>query len=121
MNAEFPEVFSRLRAIAARHAARLQVTADAKDHYCLSIAHSPKLGRGFPVVWVKVGKNYVSYHFMPVYMFPALKKGLSAELTGRMQGKSCFNFTKVDEALLAELADVTAEGLALSRKTGFAG
>jgi hypothetical protein len=121
MKTEFPEVFSRLRAIAAKHAGRLQVTADTKAHYGLSIAHSPKLGRGFPVVWVKVGKNYVSYHFMPVYMFPPLKQGLSAELAARMQGKSCFNFTKLDEVLLDELAALTNAGLAMCRKMGFAG
>ena len=27
-----------------------------------------------------------------------------------MQGKSCFNFTRVDEALFAELADLTRRG-----------
>jgi hypothetical protein len=120
MKTGFPEVFSRLRAIAAKHAGRLQVTADTKAHYCLSITHSPKLGRGFPVVWVKVGKNYVSYHFMPVYMFPPLRQRMSAALQARMQGKSCFHFTKIDEVPLDELLTLTADGLAMCRKMGFA-
>ena len=31
------------------------------------------------------------------------------ELRRRMQGKACFNFTRVDEALFAELATLTAD------------
>ena len=34
----------------------------------------------------------------------------SPELRKRMQGKSCFNFTKVDEGLFDELSDITAKG-----------
>jgi len=41
---------------------------------------------------------------MPVYMYPELFDTISPELKKRMQGKSCFNFTKVDETLFEELA-----------------
>ena len=37
-----------------------------------------------------------------------------------MQGKACFNFTAVDDALFAELASVTKRGLAGFKKLGFA-
>ncbi|MCI0346901.1 MAG: hypothetical protein L0221_15900 [Chloroflexi bacterium] len=37
---------------------------------------------------------------------------LSPELRRRMQGKSCFNFTKVDDALFEELERITAKGVA---------
>ena len=66
-----------------------------------------------------IGKNYVSYHFMPVYMFPKLRDSMSPQLKARMQGKSCFNFKAMDEALFQELEKVTAEGFATSRKAGF--
>ncbi len=36
---------------------------------------------------------------------------MSPELRRRMQGKSCFNFTTVDEPLFAELACVVEAGL----------
>lgn len=36
---------------------------------------------------------------------------MSPELHWRMQGKSCFNFTKIDEALMAELETVAAKGI----------
>ncbi len=47
---------------------------------------------------------------MPVYAFPDLLGSTSPDLLKRMQGKSCFNFTKVDEAVLAELTDLTRLG-----------
>ena len=120
MNPAFEPIFARLRKILEPYSARLQVTADAPDHYCLELASSPKLKKAFPVAWVQIGKGYVSYHFMPVYMFPQLREKMSDELSTRMQGKSCFNFKKPDEALFKELAAVTAEGFAMCRKAGFA-
>ena len=84
------------------------------------MAFSPKLKKAFPAAWVKIGKAYVSYHFMPVYMFPKLRERLSAKLRARMQGKFCFNFKVLDEALFKELEQMTTEGFAISRKTGFA-
>ncbi len=119
MNAAFEAIFIRLREILEPHSARLKVTADAPDHYCLEVAFSPKFKKGFPVAWVKIGKAYVSYHFMPVYMFPKLRERMSDELRARMQGKSCFNFKVLDETLLKELDHLTTEGFAMCRKAGF--
>ena len=45
---------------------------------------------------------------MPVYVFPDLLDGISPELRRRMQGKSCFNFARVDTPLFAELETLTA-------------
>jgi hypothetical protein len=120
MNDEFESISARLRGILQPYSTRLEVTANTPDHYCLSLAFSPKLKKGFPVAWVKTGKSYVSYHFMPVYMFPKLRETMSAKLRARMQGKSCFNFKVPDEALFHELEHLTAKGLSLAREKGFA-
>jgi hypothetical protein len=64
---------------------------------------------------VKIGKRYVSFHLMPVYVNPELLDGMSPELRKRMQGKSCFNFTRADDALFAELETLTAAGFARFR------
>ncbi len=61
---------------------------------------------------MKVGKRYVNVHLMPVYIHPDLVVGMSSELRKRMQGKSCFNFTKSDEALMVTLEGLTAAGFA---------
>jgi hypothetical protein len=66
-----------------------------------------------PTTWfggVRVGKRYVSYYLMPVYVEPSLLDEVSPALRRRMQGKSCFNFTSVDEGLFAELTELTRRG-----------
>jgi hypothetical protein len=60
------------------------------------------------VAGTRLGKRYVSYYLMPVYASPDAVEGMSPELRKRMQGKSCFNFSTIDERLFTELADVTA-------------
>jgi len=47
---------------------------------------------------------------MLVYIFPDLLAGISDRLRKRMQGKSCFNFTTLDDATIAELSQLTATG-----------
>jgi hypothetical protein len=115
---DFPAIFAKLRAILQEHASRFLVTADTAEEYCLEIKYSPKFKKGFPVAWVKSSKSYVSFHFMPIYFAPTLKKGLSAGLKARMQGKSCFNFRVVDDELFEELRHLTAKGLEVSKKAG---
>jgi hypothetical protein len=119
MNPEFQAIIADLRGILQKHSARFEVTADTADHYCLSVKYSPKFKKGFPVAWVRIGKAYVSYHFIPVCLFPALVRGLSKKLQARMQGKSCFNFKIRDGLLFAELDQLTADGFAMARKAGF--
>jgi hypothetical protein len=61
---------------------------------------------------VRVGKAYVSFHLMPLYMNEALTKTISTALKKRMQGKSCFNFTVAPEPeALSELKRLTEAGL----------
>jgi|SRR5689334_10449848 hypothetical protein len=116
---QFEAVFQRFRAILERHAGKLRVAADEPGHYCLEVVDSPRFKKSYPAAWVKTVKSYVGYHFMPVYMFPELREGLSKELRARMQGKSCFNFNAVDEELFRELDEMTERGFAMARKAGF--
>jgi hypothetical protein len=80
---------------------------------------SPAFRNG--TVWiaaVQPRKSYVSYHLMPVYMFPDLLKDISPALRARMQGKGCFNFNSVDPALLKELGALTRTSFARFKKDG---
>jgi len=56
---------------------------------------------------MRTGKRYVSYYLMPVYARPQLLDDISPALRKRMQGKSCFNFSTVDETLMGELESLT--------------
>ena len=71
-----------------------------------------------PVAWVEVKRAYVSYHLMGVTS-PTVHEGLSRALRARMQGKTCFNFTTADEALLKELETVTSRSITGFKKAGF--
>ena len=74
-----------------------------------------RIGRPLYFAGVKTGKNYVSYHVMPLYMQPDLLKAVPPALKKRMQGKACFNFTVVNREQLKELAAVTKAGIAAFR------
>jgi hypothetical protein len=84
----------------------------AKDFYYLE-THDP-VYRGKPMCYggVRLGKKYVSYYLMSVYAAPELVRSMSPELKKRMQGKSCFNFTRVDAGLFSELQALTRIGAA---------
>jgi len=68
---------------------------------------------------VNIKKNYVSYHHMPVYVFPELLDEISPELKKRMQGKSCFNFKKPDSELFKELESLTKLGYEKYQEAGY--
>lgn len=63
---------------------------------------------------MKIGAGKVALHLMPLYSQPELLDRISPALKKRMQGKSCFNFTKMDETLLAELAALTEVAMVTS-------
>ena len=89
----------------------MEVIADSETEYGLQ-THWRRPKDGYPGYFgsVKIGKRYVSFHLMPVYMIPGLLDDVSPQLRARMQGKSCFNFTRVDELLFDELAALTQRG-----------
>lgn len=114
----FAGVFARLRAILQTHASRFVVSRNSDDYYCLEGGRHPKHQTPMPLAWVQIGKAYVRFHHMGVYGCPTLMDQHSAALKARMQGKSCFNFTTIDEELFAELAELTAQAFAVLRKVG---
>jgi hypothetical protein len=75
--------------------------------YYLDGPYSEKWKRVLFFASAEVKKNYVSFYLMPVYMFPELLKDISPELKKHMQGKSCFNFRKVEPVLFHELGELT--------------
>lgn len=80
---------------------------------------SEKYPDGLTFGGVGIGKRYVSYHLMCIYLQTDLLEAMLPELRKRMQGKSCFNFTKVDDGLFDELAAITAKGRELYAERGW--
>jgi len=112
----FTETFSALRAILERRTGKLVVSEDGPTRFCLEGGLHPKHRKPMPIAWVEIGKNYVSFHHMGVYARPELLKTVSKKLKARMQGKSCFNFTSVDEPLFAELEELTVSAFEAFQK-----
>jgi catechol 2,3-dioxygenase-like lactoylglutathione lyase family enzyme len=119
MMPDFDEVFARLRAILDPYSGTLERTVDCGGELSLSTTHVMPNGSPLWFGGVQVRKRYVSFHLMPVYVNPALLEGVSPSLRKRMQGKSCFNFTKVDPALFEELAALTRAGFEDYRSKGY--
>jgi hypothetical protein len=107
---DFPIVFEQLKEILKPYADNLTVTADKVDSYSLDGPYSKKWKKDLFFGSVQIKKNYVSFYLMPVYMYPELLNDVSPELKKHMQGKSCFNFKKVEPELFAELAKLTRKG-----------
>jgi len=108
---ELDIVHSRLREILRRHASGLTVSRDGPAGMTLEMPGYEGKPWGY-VAGTRVGKRYVSYYLMSAYGQPDLLESLSPGLRRRMQGKSCFNFTTVDEPLFAELETLTMKGIA---------
>src|SRR5690242_18211193 len=106
-NDQFSAVFEQLKALLQPFAPQLLVRADRHDSYSLNTPYVQHFKKEIFFGAVQINKKYVSYHLMPVYVCPALLDDMSPALKKRMQGKSCFNFTSVDQAMFDELARLT--------------
>jgi hypothetical protein len=118
---DFVEVFGRLRGILAEHAEGMQVAADGPAGYRLNTRHVRQDGYVVMFGAVEIKKRYVSYHLMPVYMAPPGVLPISDQLRRRMQGKACFNFTRIDEGLFVELSELTRRSVTVAGSAAFTG
>lgn len=107
---EFPSVFKKLKSIIKPYSSKLVIKIDTPEGFSLDGAYSKKWKKEIFFGAAQIKKNYVSFYLMPVYMYPDLLKNISPELKKRMQGKSCFNFKKVETTLFDELAHLTQRG-----------
>ena len=107
---EFPIVFEQLKKILQPYAKNLTVKTDTSDTYYLDGPYSKKWQKEVFFGSAQIKKNYVSFYLMPIYMYPELVRDISPELKKHMQGKSCFNFKKVEPALFQELEALTRKG-----------
>jgi hypothetical protein len=112
------DVFHLLKAILEPYADRMNVERDEPDDFYLDAGVHPRTGKPTFFGAAQIKKNYVSFHLMPVYIYPELLDGISQQLRRRMQGKSCFNFRTADRALFEELAALTARGFERYRADG---
>ena len=111
-NPEFENVFEALKKVLRKHERIFKVHKDDEHEYILVTKSGNHKGAPMWFAAVRCGKAYVSYHLMAV-------QPVSPELKKRMQGKTCFNFKKIDPALFEELKTLTAAGVEIYRKQGW--
>jgi hypothetical protein len=104
---EFQNVFQSLKAILQKYQTELVLIHDQPDRYYLNLHHTREDGYQIYFGSVQIKKNYVSYYLMAIYTYPELLENISAPLKKRMQGKSCFNFKKLEPDLEQELENLT--------------
>jgi hypothetical protein len=110
---DFIPVFEALKAILAKYREQLAIKVDTPSEYTL-LTRLPSpfpQHKGQPMYFgsVRLGKAYVSFHLMPLYMCEPLTKAIPPTLVKRMQGKTCFNFKALpDPEILRELNALTA-------------
>ena len=115
---QFLETFLRLKAVLAVHAPHLAVVTDTPTVYTL---HAPDMAATSAssetfLSSIQIKKRYVSFHLMPVYYYPDLLNDLPPRLEARRHGKSCFNFTRIDDATVEDLARLTAASFDRDRR-----
>ena len=102
---DFALIHARLRAIMLAAAPTMIVNIDAPGSLELRTSEvDPKTKQPGWFGTVTTKKNYVAVHLMPLYFAPTLGAHISPELTKRRQGKSCFNFSQIEEHLFEELS-----------------
>ena len=108
---DFSLVFEHLKGILQPYAQNLTVKTDTPDTYYLDGPYSERWKKEIFFGSAQIKKNYVSFYLMPIYMYPELLNDISPELRKHMQGKSCFNFKKVEPDLFKELRELTRQGV----------
>jgi hypothetical protein len=108
---DFAAVFTSLRKLLDPFLGEIRVQTDKPGNYHTEIPAILHRGKPLYFAGLRTGKNYVSFHLLPLYFCPELLKGMSPVLKKRMQGKACFNFAAVDEPCFAELSRLTLAGL----------
>ena len=115
---EYEKIFILLKNILSKYSKKMNVREDNSKSYVLVGPYSEKFKRDLWFGAVLIKKNYVSYHLVPIYMYKNLSKEIPQSLKKRMQGKSCFNFNKIDERLFKQLELLTDKAFDMFIKFG---
>ncbi len=118
--AELQRVFETLKPLLKDHEHGMIVVHDTPRQYYLNTRTIMENGQPLFFGSVEIRKNYVSFHLFPVYVFPELLDGIGG-LKKRMQGKSCFNFRKIDQEQVGALRSLVRAGNDRFRQEGLVG
>src|SRR5215469_11730434 len=103
------DVFDQLRELMLRSAPQMAVIRDEPGLLELQAGwdHPKQPGMKVQFGKVQLGRAYVGFHLMPLYMNTRLDGLLTAPLARRRHGKSCFNFKAADPEAFEALETLT--------------
>jgi hypothetical protein len=112
VSADLEAVFATLRPILANYANHLSVKSDTATEFAVvTRSASPFSQQSTQPMYfgsLRLGKVYVSFQLMPLYMNPALNKSISPRLRNCMRSNTCFDFkTEPQPELIADLKRLT--------------
>ena len=100
-------VFSDLKAMLEKYSSKLVCTENTSEAFNLNTGHIMKNKRPLYFGGVKLNKSNVSYHLMPIYVFPELHVHIGPKLKPLLKGKSCFNIKQLGDDIIGELNYLT--------------
>jgi hypothetical protein len=112
------DTFTALRDVLKSYENEMVPTRDSNDEYLLDSKFIGPNQKPIFFAGVRRGKAYVSFLLFPIYMFPDLLEPISDGLRRRMQGRSCFNFRKIEQGQLQELEQLTRRSAERLAKEG---
>lgn len=101
--------FARLRQLLRLYEGEMVVVHVTADTYYLNTRAVTEKGTSVFFGSVSIRKDRVSFHLYPLYMHPDLLDGIG-QLRKRMQGKSCFNFKRIDDGQIGDLEALVRAG-----------
>ena len=116
---EFKKIFENFKSLLVPYSSELILRTDDSNNYYLDTHHVMSNKKHLFFGSAKIGKRYVAYHLMPVYVNPELLQDITPNLKKRMQGKSCFNLVQYDSELIAELDVLTRRGYEDYKSKGY--
>jgi hypothetical protein len=109
LEALMQDVFDQLRELMLRGAPQMAVARDEPGLLELQASWDHPKHPGMRVQFGKVqlGRAYVGFHLMPLYMNTRLDDLLDETLARRRHGKTCFNFKSADPEAFEALETLT--------------
>jgi hypothetical protein len=108
MKTDLIEIFQSIRASMQPYAAKgFSVKTNTENEYDLwsekNVVFAGKKRNEVHFATVKINKNYVALHFMPVYVETDIKALFHENLLKLLKGKACFHIKKLDDELLGHI------------------
>jgi hypothetical protein len=100
------QVYETLAALFVPYARKMESEWHPKIGYCLK-ARNEKNGREAHFCAVQTMEEGVAYHLFPLYGHPEHLQSVGPLVSSRLATQTCFFFTEINAAVVAELAHLT--------------